>query len=155
MNAHLVTLFVLVALQVHDHAAVDDRHAHATGVPHARSAHHFSLDPEGGTIRFEVVDESDAAGRERIRSHLTQIAADFARGDFSAPMLIHGRTPPGVPTLRRLKQNVRYEFTATERGGRVDITTRDSEALAAVHAFLRYQIEDHRTGDPGRVEPRR
>jgi hypothetical protein len=148
-------LFVLVAQQAHDHAAVDERHAHATGVAHSSSVHHFSLDPEGGTIRFEVVDESDAAGRERIRSHLSQIATAFARGDFSAPMLIHGRTPPGVPTLRRLKQNLRYEFSATDLGGRVDITTQDREALAAVHAFLRFQIEDHRTGDPGRVEPRR
>jgi len=30
----------------------------------------------------------------------------------------------------------------------VRITTRDGEALAAVHEFLRYQIREHHTGDP-------
>ncbi|PYR73529.1 MAG: hypothetical protein DMF86_20265 [Acidobacteria bacterium] len=32
--------------------------------------------------------------------------------------------------------------------GRVRITTKDARALEAVHAFLRYQIKEHRTGDP-------
>jgi hypothetical protein len=34
----------------------------------------------------------------------------------------------------------------------VRISTRDAEALAAVDAFLRFQIEDHRTGDSGQVQ---
>jgi hypothetical protein len=39
----------------------------------------------------------------------------------------------------------------TENGGRVLIETKDAEALAAVHEFLRFQIEDHQTGDPTEV----
>jgi hypothetical protein len=35
----------------------------------------------------------------------------------------------------------------TERGAQVVIRTADAEALKAVHAFLRFQISDHRTGD--------
>ncbi len=31
------------------------------------------------------------------------------------------------------------------------IVTRDAEALAPIHAFLHFQIEDHRTGDSGAV----
>jgi hypothetical protein len=137
------------------HGGVDERHDHATGVAHSDSVHHFSLDPAGGTIRFEVLDASDTGGRDRIQAHLSRIANDFARGAFGTPMLIHDRTPPGVPALQRLRERVRYEFAATERGGRVDITTTDAEALAAVHEFLRFQIEDHRTGDPATVGPRR
>lgn len=38
-----------------------------------------------------------------------------------------------------------------ERGGRVRITTEDPTAQAAVHAFLKAQIADHRTGDPPEV----
>jgi hypothetical protein len=30
----------------------------------------------------------------------------------------------------------------------VDIVTTDAEALKAVHDFLRFQIADHKTGDP-------
>jgi hypothetical protein len=42
-----------------------------------------------------------------------------------------------------------YEETAT--GGRVRITTKDARALAAIHEFLKFQIEDHRTGDPTEI----
>jgi hypothetical protein len=31
-------------------------------------------------------------------------------------------------------------------------TTKDRKALAAIHEFLRFQIADHRTGDPGKIE---
>jgi hypothetical protein len=53
-----------------------------------------------------------------------------------------------VPVLQRLKAEVKYEFQKTERGGTVRITTSNPEALSAVHQFLRFQIDDHQTGDP-------
>jgi hypothetical protein len=34
----------------------------------------------------------------------------------------------------------------------VSIKTANAEALAAVHEFLRFQIEDHQTGDPLEVK---
>ena len=37
---------------------------------------------------------------------------------------------------------------------RVRITTKDSAALAAIHEFLRFQIEDHRTGDRTEISDR-
>ena len=41
-----------------------------------------------------------------------------------------------------------YSYAETERGGIVRIATANPEALAAVHAFLKYQITEHATGDP-------
>jgi hypothetical protein len=76
----------------------------------------------------------------------------FAAGDFEAPLLIHAETPPGVAVMKRLRGQIRYEFEPTERGGRVRIRTENSEALVAIHEFLRYQIRDHRTGDSGEIE---
>jgi hypothetical protein len=60
--------------------------------------------------------------------------------------------PPGVDTMTRLRSKIRYEFQSTEGGGRLRITTADVQALAAVHDFLRFQIEDHGTGDKTSVE---
>ena len=37
-------------------------------------------------------------------------------------------------------------------GAQLRMTTPDSEALAAIHGFLRFQIHDHRTGDPPDVQ---
>ena len=50
--------------------------------------------------------------------------------------------------MKAKKAAIQYAFAATDRGGEVRITTKDAAALAAVHEFLRFQIEDHGTGDP-------
>jgi hypothetical protein len=62
-------------------------------------------------------------------------------------MLIHGQVPPGVPVLRELKGDVKYKFEKLDHGGRVRISTKNADALRAVHEFLRFQISDHQTGD--------
>jgi hypothetical protein len=62
-------------------------------------------------------------------------------------MLTHGKTPPGVSVLQKLKTEITYQYEEIERGGRVRITTDNKEALAAIYEFLRFQIADHQTGD--------
>jgi hypothetical protein len=42
------------------------------------------------------------------------------------------------------KDKTRYEYVETLGGGRLKITTVDPQSLTAVHAFLRFQIADHR-----------
>ena len=129
------------------HRQVDERHDEATGVAHRDSVHHFELASRGGDIRLEVTDPKDAAGRDRIRTHLATIARDFAQGRFDLPRRIHDQTPPGVETMQRLKSAIRYRHVPTPRGGRVEIRTESTEALAAIHEFLRFQIDEHRTED--------
>jgi hypothetical protein len=68
-------------------------------------------------------------------------------------MLIHAQTPPGVPVLQKLKAEIKYQFEKSETGGRVRFSTDNAQALAAIHEFLRFQIKDHRTGDPDTVQP--
>ena len=127
---------------------VNARHDAATHVSHEGTTHHFVLAADGGTIRLEADDPSDTASRDRIRQHLQVVARAFAAGDFALPMLIHAETPPGVPVMKERRDRIRYAFAPTERGGEVRIATADRAALEAVHAFLRYQIADHATGDP-------
>lgn len=103
---------------------------------------------DGGAIEVTANDGKDSASRDRIQMHLSHVAGMFAAGNFKAPMPIHDRTPPGVPALQRLKSEVAYRFEKTERGGTVRIATKNAEARAAVHEFLRFQITDHKTGDP-------
>jgi hypothetical protein len=130
------------------HDDVDRRHDDATGVAHADSEHHFVIEPRGGSIRLEVTNPEDTAGRDHIRAHLSKIASDFGQGRFDLPLRIHDRLPPGVETMRRLRAEIRYRFVATPRGGRVEMATANAEARAAIHEFLRFQIDEHRTGDP-------
>ena len=128
--------------------AVDHRHDDTTGVSHGASVHHFVLAPDGGAIQLEATDDADVATRDRIREHLRAIATAFAAGDFSMPRRIHDQAPPGVETMTERAAAIRYAFHPTDRGGQVTIATDDAAALSAVHAFLRFQIADHGTGDP-------
>ena len=80
--------------------------------------------------------------------HLQHIAQAFQSGDFDIPMFVHDTVPPGVPEMKRLRENIHYSFEETPKGGRVLISSSDQEALAAIHRFLQFQIEEHKTGDP-------
>jgi hypothetical protein len=124
------------------------------GFSHEKATHHFLLWKDGGVIQVEANSADDTETRDAIRFHLQHIAGMFAAGNFQAPMLIHGQTPPGVPVMIRLKDQIAYTFAATGRGGRVLIATSNPEALKAIQEFLKFQIADHQTGDPLTVSPR-
>jgi hypothetical protein len=96
----------------------------------------------------ESNDAADTGSRDEIRTHLKQIAQQFAAGDFRAPLATHSEIPPGVPTMERLKGNIRYSFAERQQGAEVRIRSTSHEAIDAIHDFLRYQIKEHQTGDP-------
>ena len=133
------------------HKGVDDRGDHVMGFSHEKTTHHFRLLADGGAIEISANDPKDTGSRDQIRAHLPHIAQMFTAGDFNAPMLIHDRMPPGVPVLQRLKSQVSWRYEDMEGGGRVRIATKNAEALAAIHDFLKFQIDDHRTGDSKEV----
>jgi hypothetical protein len=117
------------------------------GFSHEKTTHHFRLYADGGSIEVEANQAEDAATRDQIRSHLGHIAAMFAAGNFQAPMLIHAQNPPGTEAMKRLRDRIQYQLGTTPQGARIRITTKDPEALRAVHEFLRFQISDHQTRD--------
>lgn len=123
------------------------RGEHVMGFSHEATTHHFGLFKDGGEIAVTAKDPHDKASIEQIRTHLGHIAKMFSSGNFKAPMLIHDTNPPGAATMRRLKEQIRYEFSETERGARIRLVTSSPETTDAVHAFLLFQIVDHQTGD--------
>ncbi|HEX8338371.1 MAG TPA: hypothetical protein VF621_16755 [Pyrinomonadaceae bacterium] len=133
-------------------AGVNARGESAMGFSQTGTAHHFTLTRDGGLIEVEVKEAADAANLERVRQHLAHVARMFAEGNFDTPALVHARTVPGAPAMSRLRSEIAYAYEETERGGRVRIKAGSAEALAAVHKFLRFQIEDHQTGDPSEVK---
>ena len=120
----------------------------AMGFSQTATTHHFLIMKDGGAIQVEANEAKDTGDRDKIRTHLTMIAKQFQQGVFTTPFAVHGVVPPGVPEMDRLKNAISYSFEKTLRGARVRIITKDPEALAAIHAFLKFQIEEHKTGDP-------
>jgi hypothetical protein len=162
MNPLLTATLVLVAAlngfpqdkpaaQDDHHQGVIERGDHVMGFSHDKATHHFRLYADGGAIEAESNNANDAATRDEIRLHFGHIAKMFAAGDFSAPMLIHSQNPPGAEIIKRLREAIQYRLENTEHGARIRITTKNADAVAAVHEFLRFQIKDHQTGDSGQV----
>jgi hypothetical protein len=133
------------------HAVVESHGDQAMGFPHDKTTHHFRITEEGGAIEVTADDPKDSTNIEAIRMHLAHIAQVFSEGDFSTPMFVHDSIPPGVTTMKLLKEKIRFAYQPLEGGGRVSMASEDAVALAAIHDFLRFQITDHRTGDPLQV----
>ena len=130
---------------------VISRGDHAMGFSHENTTHHFRLFKDGGAIEVLANDPKDSASRDEIRMHLSHIVRLFSAGDFNIPMFIHDTLPPGAATMSKLREQIRYRYQETGRGGRIHISTANLEALQAIHAFLRFQISDHQTGDSTEV----
>jgi len=135
-------------------AEVNQRGDNAMGFDHTKTTHHFRLLQDGGTIEVTANDSSDETSRDQISRHLAEIAKMFKAGDFEKPLAVHGQVPPGAAAMGRLRDSISYSFEEIEQGGRVRIQTRTAEALAAIHAFLRFQITEHQTGDSMEVTGR-
>jgi len=139
----------------HDHhAEVNKRGDKTMGFSHLMTTHRFRLFEDGGAIEVEINDPNDSDSRAKIQKHLNKIAERFGVGDFAMPMAIHAQTPPGVAVMSDLKADIAYKYEDTGHGGRVRIISKSRDAIAAVHEFLRFQIQDHKTNDSPEVEKR-
>jgi hypothetical protein len=131
-----------------DHAAMNDRGQHVMGFDQQTTTHHFLLSNDGGRIEVTANDAGDTAAIDQIRSHLRHIRLMFADGNFEAPMLVHAKQPPGTPRMKQAGADITYTFEELPRGARIRMATSSPDAIGAVQEFLRFQIAEHRTGDP-------
>ena len=118
------------------------------GFSHEATKHSFKIYDDGGAIEVRALRADDEASIRAIRTHLQEIAKSFAEGDFASPAAIHGPAPAGTDVMAARKTSIAYKYSEIASGGKVRITTGDRAALQAVHRFLGFQIEEHRTGDP-------
>jgi len=131
-----------------------ERHGdQAMGFPHDKTTHHFHLSKDGGAIEVTVNDSKDGENLRAIRMHLAHIATQFSNGDFAIPIFAHDQVPPGVPMMKEQRAMISYRFEELPTGGRVRIKTTNPDALKAIHDFLRFQIEEHHTGDQIEIVP--
>ena len=143
----IATFVIVYAQQPKADEQMNKRGDHVMGFDHMKTTHHFLLQESGGSIEVTANSSEDVESSKQIRMHLKHIAMMFADGNFNTPMLIHDQTPPGVPVMQELKGEINYDFEEIDRGAAVRITTKNPNALKAVHEFLRFQIKEHKTGD--------
>ena len=127
-------------------ARLQQRGETAMGVNQYTSQHVFEPLPDGGRIVLQR-KESDPAGEATIRAHMRTIASAFSRGDFALPGFVHATSDvPGTVVMRRLRSDIAYSPRDLPGGGEVVISSRNPEAVAAIHEILAFQRMDHRAG---------
>jgi hypothetical protein len=130
------------------HHDMETRGNQGMGFAQDKTTHHFLLHNDGGAIQVTANSADDKASIEHIRMHLEHIRSAFQSGDFNIPGFVHEQTPPGVPVMIKLKSQIHYRYEEVAQGGRVTISSKNSDAVAAIQEFLRFQIGEHKTGDP-------
>jgi hypothetical protein len=154
----LLVCSTAVAAQAHDdhssaqpdhskHEEINKRGDQGMGFAQDKITHHFLLRKDGGAIQVTANSADDKTSMEEIQMHLHHIAQAFKSGDFNIPMFVHDQTPPGVATMKKLKNQIKYKYEPAENGGRVMVSSANAEAVAAIHDFLKFQITEHKTGD--------
>jgi len=143
----LVLVLTATTLVGQNHEAMQKRGNAGMGFDQEKNTHHFLLTKDGGIIQVTANSSSDEESLGEIRMHLQHIQHAFNSGDFNIPMFVHDQTPPGVPTMKKLKQQIQYKYEPIENGGRVVISSGNTQAVKAVHEFLAFQIREHKTGD--------
>jgi hypothetical protein len=127
-------------------AALQQRGETAMGVNQYTSAHIFEPLPNGGRIVLQR-KEGDSVGEATIRTHMRTIATAFANGDFAIPGFVHAMSDvPGTTKMKALRSEITYSERDLPRGAEVVISTKNPDAVAAVHEFLAFQRMDHRAG---------
>jgi len=127
-------------------AALQQRGETAMGVDQYTSQHIFEPLAGGGRVVLQR-KETDPAGEATIRAHMHTIAAAFSRGDFALPGFVHATSEvPGTEAMKRLKGDITYSPRDLPGGGEVVISSRNPEAVTAIHEFLAFQRMDHRAG---------
>lgn len=124
-------------------AATQQRGKQVMGVNQYTSTHVFEDLPDGGRIVLQR-DVSDPLDERTIRMHMRDIAKRFGTGDFTLPEMVHATQVPGTTVMAQKKRRIRYVATDIPRGAQVRLTSRDPEAVKAIHEFLAFQRMDHR-----------
>ena len=125
-------------------AKLQQRGETVMGVNQYTSQHVFEPLPDGGRIVLER-KEADSAGTATIRAHMRTIATAFSKGDFALPGVVHAVADvPGTEQMKKLRSDISYTPRDLPRGGEVVISSRNPDAVKAIHDFLAFQRMDHR-----------
>lgn len=127
-------------------AALQQRGEMAMGVNQYTSQHVFEPLTDGGRIVLQR-EASDSVGVAAIRAHMDTISKSFGNGDFAVPGFVHATGDvPGTAAMKRLKAEITYTPKDLPGGAQVVISTRNPQAVSAIHEFLAFQRMDHRAG---------
>jgi hypothetical protein len=109
-----------------------------------QTTHIFTKTENGGVQQVIVKEISNTEQIKMIKTHLLQISQEFAQGNFSAPMSIHGENMPGLAKLRQAELGqIKIEYKELSNGAQISYSTNDPSLIEALHEWFDAQLSDH------------
>jgi hypothetical protein len=109
-----------------------------------KTQHIFTKTATGGLQQVIAKSPADAEQIKLIRAHLSKIAHEFAKGDFSDPEKIHGKDMPGLEELRSAKPGqILIQYQVLDTGAQIAYSTNEPRLVAAIHKWFDAQLSDH------------
>lgn len=121
---------------------IHERSAHVMPFSMDATMHQFKPTSYGGFMAV-TVHVHDAKQVALVRAHLKKEAAAFARGDYSDPAYIHGKTMPGLAELSAGATRIVVRYSQLDDGARIDFRTTDPQLVTALHRWFAAQVSDH------------
>jgi len=135
-----------------DHQAMMTRGSKLMGFDLSKVNHHFYLIANGGVVEITAKDPDDKQTILAIQKHLKEQAKAFEKGNFDIPTQVHGRVPDGVPMMKKLRNEINFNARPNDDGAALRMLTVNPAARESIYEFIRFQINEHHTGDPLQVE---
>jgi hypothetical protein len=124
------------------------RATRVSGVDSERVNRHFYVLKNGGAVEITAKDANDDATIKAIQTYLKKESDLWMKGNFDNIAAVYGRAPEATTQLKKLRDNVTYAVVPEENGAVVRMLTINPMAKSAIHDYLRFQIDQLKTGDP-------
>lgn len=133
-------------------AEILSRNSQLLGFDLTKTNQHFYLYKNGGAIDISAKNVDDVGSIAAVRRYLEKQEKLFAKGDIELQKQVYTQLPQSLLTMRKLKDEISFSYTATDEGGALRMFTINKDARQAIHDYLKSQIVDNQTGDPTTVQ---
>lgn len=128
--------------------ALLSRVSKASGFDSERVNRHFYVLKNGGAVEITAKDSGDEATIKAIQTYLKKESDLWTKGNFETVTAVYGRPAEGTVQLKKLRDDVTFAVVPEENGAVIRMLTVNPTAKAAIHDYLRFQIDQLKTGDP-------
>ena len=124
------------------------RFSKALGTDASKIVQHYYLVQNGGVIELTAKDPADHACIVAIQKYLDLQKDLFERGKNDSDTEIHGKVPDGLAALKKLRGDITFFTVKDDNGAVLRMLTVSDQARQAIQDFMKFQINEHKTGDP-------
>lgn len=104
----------------------------------------FTKTVHGGVQHLVAKSADDTRQIKLIQAHLSEIANQFRKGDFSVTERMHGADMPGLARLKTAKtDDIKFEYKALDNGAQIHYSTEYPQFVQALHEWFDAQISEH------------